>query len=239
MKNLSLTLVMLVVAFCFQTYYFQLIGQSNELCLEKNPFSVPKTTNQINLASIKSLGIGSASMFSLPMVFESVCEINQSCYGIQKYVVRHVSFAGSVSNKFIHMRGVLLNNQPLHTAVMSLSVILSIYKFISWNGIFIIGIGLVIFPFVIRFIQMKKFLKNISTICYMYDWKIVDEEPEKLLEILKENYYVKAEWSAYNFLFLQGPSPYSIFFSFKVLDIYNFYEKSIVDKVKNKVVKID
>lgn len=239
MKNLSLTRVMLSVAFCFQTHHFQLIAQSNELCLEKNPFSVPKTTNQINLSSIRSLGIGLASMYKVSVVFNSECNIDQSCYGIQEDVVRHASFAGFVSNKFIHMRGVLLNNQPLHTVLMSLSVILSIYKFISFNGIFIIGIGLVIFPFVIRFIQMKKFLKNISIICYMYDWKIVDEEPEKLLEILKENYYEKAEWSAYNFLFLQGPSPFSIFFSFKVLDIYNFYEKSIVDKVKNKVVKID
>ena len=103
----------------------------------------------------------------------------------------------------------------------------------------VLGISLFTLPFIIRFIQMKKFLKNLSVICHMYDWKIVDEDPEKLLEILKENYYMDAEWSAYNFLFLKGPSPFSMYFSFKVVDIYNFYEKEIVDKVKNKVVKCD
>ena len=53
----------------------------------------------------------------------------------------------------------------------------------------VLGISLFTLPFIIRFIQIRKFLKNLSVICHMYDWKIVDEEPEKLLEILKENYY--------------------------------------------------
>lgn len=102
---------------------------------------------------------------------------------------------------------------------------------------FILGISLVILPFIIRLVQFRRFLKNISTICHMYDWKIIDEDPEKLLEILKDGYYSKAKWSAYNFLFLKGPSPLSIYFSFKKLDIYNFYNKEIVDKVRNKVTE--
>jgi hypothetical protein len=142
-------------------------------------------------------------------------------------------------NAFIHQSDILLNDELSNNISVLLTGILGSCTLISWNGMLLLGIVLVIFPFVIRFIQMKKFLKNISTICYMYDWKIVDEEPEKLLEILKENYYIEAEWSAYNFLFLKGPSPFSIFFSFQVLDIYNFYERSIVDRVRNKVVKID
>lgn len=102
---------------------------------------------------------------------------------------------------------------------------------------FILGIGLVILPFIIRLVQFRKFIKNISIICHMYDWKIIDEDPEKILDILQEGYYSNAEWSAYNFLFLKGPSPLSIYFSFKKLDIYNFYNKEIVDKVRNKVTE--
>jgi len=102
--------------------------------------------------------------------------------------------------------------------------------------LFLIGFILIIFSLLIRLIQFKKFIKNISIICHMYDWKIVDEEPEKLLQILKEDYYMDAEWSAYNFLFLKGPSPLAMFFSFKKLSVYNFYDLNLINKIKIKVV---
>jgi len=71
----------------------------------------------------------------------------------------------------------------------------------------------------------------------MYDWKCVDENPEEyLLEILKENYYVTNEWSAYNFMFLKGPSPIYMYFSFKHISLDSFYPQEVINKVKNKLI---
>jgi hypothetical protein len=103
-----------------------------------------------------------------------------------------------------------------------------------------VGIGFILLSFIIRLVLLLKFLKNISIICHMYDWKCVDENPESyMLEILKEEYYMENEWSAYNFMFLKGPSPLYMYFSFKPIDLESFYSQEVIEKVKNKVVKCD
>jgi len=102
---------------------------------------------------------------------------------------------------------------------------------------YIIGISLIGLSLLIRAINFRKFIKNITKVCHIYDWKHVDENGELLLEIVKDDYWIKAEWSAYNFLYLKGPSPWKMFFSFKSLELKNFYDAKIIEKVKNKVTK--
>jgi hypothetical protein len=89
----------------------------------------------------------------------------------------------------------------------------------------------------IRLIFFIRFLKSISKVCHIYDWKLVDENPEEyLVEILKDGYYLKCDWSAYNFMFLKGPSPFRIFFSFYPLKLEYFYKIETINKIKNKVI---
>lgn len=79
-------------------------------------------------------------------------------------------------------------------------------------------------------------MRNISKVCHLYDWRHVDENGELLLEIIKENYWINSKWSAYHFMYLKGPNPYLMFFSFKRLALENFYEQEIIQKVKQKVI---
>jgi hypothetical protein len=64
----------------------------------------------------------------------------------------------------------------------------------------------------------------------------VDENPLLLLDIVKDKYFVTSEWSAYNFLFLKGPSPLSMFFSFKHLTMENIYCKRALTRLKRHEV---
>jgi hypothetical protein len=48
----------------------------------------------------------------------------------------------------------------------------------------------------------------------------------------RKGYYMTNDWSAYNFLYLKGPSPKSMFLSFKKLTIENQYNKQTVDRLK-------
>jgi hypothetical protein len=97
---------------------------------------------------------------------------------------------------------------------------------------------MIIIPFifiliiVIRIIQLYRFIKHISKTCNIYDWRCVDENPILMFEIIDDNYHTSSEWSAYNFLFLKGPSPLSMFFSFKRLTIENIYSKTLIEKLK-------
>jgi len=86
--------------------------------------------------------------------------------------------------------------------------------------------------FLVRGVEFYLFIKKVSKLCSDYDWKYVDSNEHLVLEIIKKNYYKTNEWSAYNFLYLKGPSPFSIFFSFKLLTIENIYNKDIVEKIK-------
>lgn len=76
--------------------------------------------------------------------------------------------------------------------------------------------SLLILVILLRIVQVYLFIKQVSRECDIYDWMSVDENPLRLLEILEDDYYVTAEWSAYNFLFLKGPSPLSMFFHLNV-----------------------
>jgi hypothetical protein len=49
---------------------------------------------------------------------------------------------------------------------------------------------------------------------------------------MEDNYYLYSEWSAYNFLFLKGPSPINMFFSLKPLTIEKQYNPYVVNKLK-------
>jgi len=102
---------------------------------------------------------------------------------------------------------------------------------------YIVGVSLIGLSFLIRAFKLRKFLKNITKVCHIYDWKHVDENGELLLEIIKDDYWLESKWSAYNFMYLNGPSPIRIFFSFKALELKNFYNKEIIEKVKKKVTK--
>lgn len=96
----------------------------------------------------------------------------------------------------------------------------------------IIALFIFILIIVIRIIQLYKFIKHVSKTCNIYDWKCVDENPMLMFEIINDNYYTNSEWSAYNFLFLKGPSPLSMFFLFKHLTIENIYGKTLAEKLK-------
>ena len=95
-------------------------------------------------------------------------------------------------------------------------------------------IGLILVTLVTRIIEFVLFMKKLSKICHKYDWKYVNKHPMCLLDMIKDkkNYYVNSEWSAYNFLFLKGPSPKSMLLSFKKLTIENQYNKQTVDRLK-------
>ena len=98
----------------------------------------------------------------------------------------------------------------------------------------IIIVGLILVTFVTRIIEFILFMKKVSKTCHKYDWKYVNKHPMCLLDMMKnrEGYYMTNDWSAYNFLYLKGPSPKSMFLSFKKLTIENQYNKKIVDRLK-------
>jgi hypothetical protein len=94
--------------------------------------------------------------------------------------------------------------------------------------------GLILVALVTRIIEFVLFMKKLSKICHKYDWKYVNKHPMCLLDMIKDrkNYYLTSEWSAYNFLFLKGQSPKSMFLSFKKLTIESQYNKELVDRLK-------
>ena len=84
---------------------------------------------------------------------------------------------------------------------------------------------------IIRLIEVYFFIKRISKVCHQYDWKHVNQNDMLVLEIIKKDYYLTNSWSAYNFLYLKGPSPLSMFFSLKKLTIEKQYSEEIVKKI--------
>jgi hypothetical protein len=95
-------------------------------------------------------------------------------------------------------------------------------------------IGLILVTLVTRIIEFIFFMKKLSKVCHKYDWKYTNKHPMCLLDMMKnrKGYYLTNEWSAYNFLFLKGPSPMSMFLSFKKLSLEGQYNKSSVDRLK-------
>jgi hypothetical protein len=84
----------------------------------------------------------------------------------------------------------------------------------------------------VRGLECYLFIRKVSKACHQYDWKYVNENDLLLLEIIKNKYYLNNEWSAYNFLFLKGPSPITLFFSLKPMKIEKQYNEEAVKKLK-------
>ena len=97
-----------------------------------------------------------------------------------------------------------------------------------------IAIWFICLVLVFRYIEFTIFMKKVSKVCNKYDWKYINENPLCLLEKMEneDSYYLTSEWSAYNFLFLKGPSPKQMFLSFKKLTIENQYNKEAIDRLK-------
>lgn len=84
-----------------------------------------------------------------------------------------------------------------------------------------------------RIVEYLIFIRRVNNICHTYDWKYIDEHGYPVVDVLKdEDYYLKCKWSAYNFLFMDGPSPLSMIFSFKKLNIESQYNKKSVNKLR-------
>ena len=97
----------------------------------------------------------------------------------------------------------------------------------------------VCFILLARYFEVKIFLKKVSKVCNKYDWKYINDNPECLLDKMKnENgYYLTSEWSAYNFMFLNGPSPKEMYLSFKPLTLKNVYDKEVLDRINKYEIK--
>ena len=65
----------------------------------------------------------------------------------------------------------------------------------------------------------------------------MDDNGDLLLEIIDDDYWLTSQWSAYNFMYLKGPNPWRIYFSFKKLELENFYNEEVIQAVKSKVTK--
>ena len=87
-----------------------------------------------------------------------------------------------------------------------------------------------------RILECYFFIKKVSKVCHQYDWAFVEENENLLLTIIKDDYHLTSKWSAYNFLFLNGPSPLSIFFSLKPITIERQYNKSAVEKLNKYAI---
>lgn len=83
----------------------------------------------------------------------------------------------------------------------------------------------------IRALECFLLIKRVSKACHKYDWKFVNENEIFVLEIQKENYHLTQKWSAYNFVFFNGPSPLNMFFSAKPLTIENQYNNEVVNRL--------
>ena len=96
----------------------------------------------------------------------------------------------------------------------------------------LILVFLIITFLIVRIFRVLFFIKHVSKVCDKYDWNFVEDNEQYVLNIMEDNYYLYSEWSAYNFLFLKGPSPTNMFFSLKPLTIEKQYNKYAVNKLK-------
>ena len=99
--------------------------------------------------------------------------------------------------------------------------------------------GFVLVVFITRIVEFRLFMKKVSKLCNEYDWKHINQNPMCLLDKMEDEngYYLTSEWSAYNFLFLKGPSPIKIYLSFKPLTLENVYDKEVLEKLKKYEIK--
>jgi len=83
-----------------------------------------------------------------------------------------------------------------------------------------------------RVTECYLFVKKVSKVCKTYDWNYVETHENLVLDMFKEDYYVTKEWSAYNFMFLKGPNPLSMFFSLKPVTIEAQYDNKVIEKLE-------
>lgn len=95
-----------------------------------------------------------------------------------------------------------------------------------------VTIALIILLILIRIVEFYLFMKKVSNVCYRYDWKHVNKNEMLLFEIMEHNYHLKRDWSAYNFLFMKGPSPLSMFLSLKPLTLRHQYNEEVINRIK-------
>lgn len=96
-------------------------------------------------------------------------------------------------------------------------------------------LGLILITLVIgtRVVESYKFIQKVSKVCNKYDWIYVETHENHLLEMLaSKDYYQESEWSAYNFMYLKGPSPLSIFFSLKPITIEAQYDNKVLKRLE-------
>ncbi len=93
-------------------------------------------------------------------------------------------------------------------------------------------IFLILILFAVRGVETYLFIKKVSKLCYQYDWKHVNNNDMLLLDMQEKDYYLNCNWSAYNFMFLKGPSPLNMFFSIRPLSVETQYNNDVVNKLK-------
>lgn len=86
---------------------------------------------------------------------------------------------------------------------------------------------------IFRFVLVYYFIKKISKLCFLYDRRFVKKNNEYFIEMVRDKHYFrKSSWSAYNFLFLKGPSFTQMVFSLKPLTLESQYDKESVNKLR-------
>lgn len=92
-------------------------------------------------------------------------------------------------------------------------------------------VTLILIALMVRGLEYSLFIKKVSKSCHKYDWKHVDANERLVLEIIKKDYHLTREWSAYNFVFLKGPNPIAMFFSLKPLTLENQYNNEVIKRL--------
>ena len=98
--------------------------------------------------------------------------------------------------------------------------------------LFFLASLLILFPFVFRFVETRKFIRSVKALCNHYDMMMLVENPERIIDILEDR---SKEWSAFEFLLANGPSPWYIYFSFKPLYMQYFYPEAELSKFINQL----
>ena len=98
----------------------------------------------------------------------------------------------------------------------------------------LIFLSLIVLVFLFRTVQVYKFLKLVSKLCNIYDRNYMNEHSDEniqlVLDFMKKDYHLTAEWSAYQWVFFNGPNPWLMPFLMKPLTIEGQYGEYVVDK---------
>ena len=96
----------------------------------------------------------------------------------------------------------------------------------------VLVILLILIVIVHRSVHLYTFLKLISRLCNIYDRNYLnehgDEHTQLIVDYMDKNHRFKSDWSAYRWLFLEGPNQLMMFFSTKPLTIEDQYGLEVV-----------